>query len=246
MISTENTNHPAPRNALSENVARNVTMSSREIAEGSVYVAEFSDGWIKVGRGRNADARIKQHQSVSRMRGASLVRAFKSNPVANPKAVERRLIALCSALGEKVHGNEWFTGVSYESLVCAAQSAAVRPADCAQSPGVSDRFSERVETFLNRLFPCPTEEQIAWSEAIAHARSLERVFLEDGFGGEVFQDTGRGYSKFFLAASIAVCGMSAGEVAETYSDALNCPGDCIRMLLGMADDAAASYRSEAA
>jgi len=107
-------NH-APQNAKHDSVARNRL--------GQVYAVLFSDGWVKVGRGRNAQKRIDCHISTSLMRGAKLVDSRISGLILDSRGAEAALIAMCGGYASAVHGREWFEGVDFDSLAALIDAA---------------------------------------------------------------------------------------------------------------------------
>lgn len=218
----------APQNASHDFVAR--------LQPGQVYVARFSDGWVKVGRGRDAKSRITAHAASSAMRGAILIESHISGQILDSVAAESALIELCGGAQSAIHGREWFLSPDYSALVTAIdQSYAGDPAEwfCTHREAVAAR-AEKVFNFLRSPVAQTsvfTEQNMAdWSSALAHAAVLEQIFLDDCYGGELFSKAEKGYSAFFLMAALALWKSPPHAVAVTYWSAFNEPDQLLPRL----------------
>lgn len=89
------------------------------LGAGIVYIAAFSDGFIKVGMTRgDAKDRIGAHKRVSRERGATLDKYWISKRVHDREDSEKILIEKCIFWGGvQEKGKEWISGVSFIDLV---------------------------------------------------------------------------------------------------------------------------------
>lgn len=227
--------------------------SYSEVAEvfpinlGHVYVVEFSDGWVKVGMGRRPKGRISAHQSISKMRGAIMTRSCVSALLVDCKGAERELIEMCAKSGVSEHGNEWFSGVDFEELAgavaCRFEAATdeTLALDRKTKNEQGDRIVSAVRSSFEKTGPIdelqfPTD----WSAALVHAQSLEQMYLDECYGGEIFADiTGRGHSLFFLNAALAFSQLGPMGIAELYASALEDSEECISTIERMAAKAAA-------
>lgn len=86
---------------------------------GHIYVAELSDGRVKVGFSANPETRLRQHQSTANIFAVQVLRTWVSPFHANAGENERHLIAGCAAVSEGRVG-EYFA-VSFEAAVAIAQ-----------------------------------------------------------------------------------------------------------------------------
>lgn len=211
----------APQNENHDFVAR--------LQPGQVYVARFSDGWVKIGRGRDAQSRITSHVSSSAMRGATLIESFVSGKIVDSVAAESKLIEMCGGAQAAVHGREWFLNPDYDALVTTIkQELAGDPSEWfVVHREAVDAQAQKVFNFL-RSPPPPTsvftEKDLAdWSVALAHAAVLEQIYLDDCYGGDLFAKENKGYSDFFLMAALALWKLPAHAVAVTYWKAFNEP-----------------------
>lgn len=245
---TESINSPnnlAPRFSQSENVAR--------FREGKVYAVLFSDGWLKVGRGRDAQSRINSHIGTSSMRGATHDRSVISGVLADSGSAENALIAYCSERGASVHGREWFTGVDFEGVsefFCthfmgdtADYLAAAREAQ-----------SRRVETMLNTVFERPgpnppsatkdADDLARWVASLTHARILDRIYRDDLYGGWLFEISASGMTNFFNYAALTVNTLDDGEIANLFYSASTNPGEALEHITSTAQALIAAYAAE--
>lgn len=93
-----------------------------------VYVIEFSNGTVKVGRSSMPEFRIQQHQRDARAFGFDLSRVWLSEAHADAKATELALIRECSAMAGITSGarREYFNGsLVFGFAVSAAQMLAL-------------------------------------------------------------------------------------------------------------------------
>lgn len=211
----------APQNANHENVAR--------LSPGYVYAVLFSDGWVKVGRGRDAQKRINCHISLSAMRGATAVDCRISGKILDSSRAEAALIALCGGYESSVFGREWFDGVDFAllaSLIESQFSGDSKEAFSEYSASFAIRAEKAGASFKNafdRFYPFSKEDAEAWSVAVEHAKVIEQIYLDDCYSGPLFAKEHRGYSSFCLMASLALYKVQAHNVALIYWKAFNEP-----------------------
>ena len=230
---------PAPQNDKRDFVAR--------LQPGQVYVARFSDGWVKIGRGRDAHSRITCHVSASAMRGATLIESYVSGLVVDSVTAESALIEMCGGPQSAVHGREWFLNPDYSALVATIKRK--------YSGDPADRFEahrEAVEAQAQKIFSfirgpvTPTsvfsdQDMAAWSSALEHAAVLEQIYLDDCYGGQLFAKENKGYSAFFLMTALAVWKLPAHSVAVTYWKAFNEPDQLLLELSEAASKACMNF-----
>lgn len=221
-------NRPAPQNANHDFVAR--------FREGKVYALLFSDGWIKVGRGRNPDDRVQAHKTASGMRGATLVKVMTSGTLIDSAYAESELIKFCSEHGRAVHGREWFAGVDYDLLIAVISDrfrgdppAAIDAARRAQSNRFEKMLSSVFEPRNQAVAPDPAEQK-KWIESLAYARLLDRIFLDDGYSGWLFEASDSGMSNFGNYASLVIHELPDDEVADLFVRAGRNPGEVIEQV----------------
>ncbi len=90
------------------------SINRRKIYADELYVVEFSNGVIKVGKGNPAIYRIKEHIRQAAIFGAYVVRYYLHQ---QKPALERDLIRYCQCSGITFSGNEYFVGVKFEDAV---------------------------------------------------------------------------------------------------------------------------------
>ena len=221
--------------AISENVSR--------FREGRVYAVLFSDGWLKVGRGRNPESRIGSHASVSAMRNATVERSVVSGLLADSGSAEAELIELCSMRGIAVHGREWFTGVDFDE-VCRLFDRRFKGDASHYLSRVRKLQSARVDTLLSAVFDVAphdrddamkdAEDRLKWASSLAHARILERIYLDDMYGGLLFEASESGMSNFGNYAALTVHALDESEIADLFYTASTNPGEALEQIVSSA------------
>ncbi len=94
----------------------------------AIYVVEFGNGTLKVGRSGDPKRRVKNHEYLARRKGTEVSRAWTSGWHLAARNNETALIYHCHSYeGSKVTGREWFTGVDYASVVDYAESLVKEP-----------------------------------------------------------------------------------------------------------------------
>jgi len=214
---------------------------------GQVYVALFSDGWMKIGRGRDAESRIACHVSASAMRGATLIKSYISGQIVDSVAAESSLIKMCGGSEAAIHGREWFTSHNYSALVdeIKRKYAGDNP-ECfvAHRDAVSVQ-SQKIFEFLRGPGPAiadfSEQDLAAWSAALEHAAVLEQIYLDDFYGGKLFAKEKSGYSPFFLTTALALWKSPAHELAGIYWKAFNEPEQLLNELSESATQACITF-----
>jgi len=184
---------------------------------GFAYAVVYSDGWVKVGRGKNPEARVLAHNSSSKMRGADYVASCFSGRLLCPEKAEKRLINFCIAHGSPAHGREWFSGVDFSDLVKIIEG---------EFPGDKDedflkdqesrRGLERVcESKLDEMF----KQDRDWKRACYSAEILMEILVLSGCKGDSFKINEKGYIPFLLDCSLAIHGCSKEELAIIFMQA---------------------------
>lgn len=208
--------------------------SSSAHAYGScVYAVMFSDGWLKVGRGKNPEARIQAHEAVSKMRGATRTAYVISGRIVNAKAAEAELIGFCQGIGKTEFGNEWFSGVEFNLVESLIKDRF--PEDSAEA---FDQEKERSEKAIDRvvggMFRNGRQRNgvdLKWVEAMGHARIVERILAtNEPLSGCWQKEVAPNFSFCALTVSLAVYEMDDEEITELYESLAYCPGDCLQSM----------------
>jgi len=234
-ISSNTPIHVATRFQISQNVSR--------FREGRVYAVLFSDGWLKVGRGRDPQSRIGSHACVSAMRNATVDRSIVSGTLADSGTAEAELIAFCSKQGTAVHGREWFTGVDFEE-VCNLFGTRFKGDAPDYLSAARKLQSERVETMLDAVFArvpsdhahvmTEAEDRLKWGASLAHARILDRIYRDDMYSGWLFEVSESGMSNFGNYAALTVHALDEGEIADLFYRASTNPGEALEQIVSSA------------
>ncbi|MEN8639614.1 hypothetical protein [Pseudomonas sichuanensis] len=227
-ISVQALSSVAPQSDKRDSVAR--------MQPGQVYAARFSDGWVKIGRGRDAQLRITCHIAASAMRGAKLVESCVSGQVVDSVAAESALIDMCGGAQAAVHGREWFLSPDYPALVAMIEGQyAGDPAEwfAAHSEAVEAQAQKVFNFIRSPVTPAPVfsdQDMAAWTSALEHAAVLEQIFLDDCYGGQLFSKESKGHSAFLLMAALALWKSPAHSVAVIYWKAFNEPDQLLSEL----------------
>jgi hypothetical protein len=86
------------------------------MAELYLYVVQFNDHVIKVGRSSKVVQRIKQHRREARKIGASIQKIWISFPYMSV-ADEAKLIAFCKDRWPLIQGFEYFLTTDFDAVV---------------------------------------------------------------------------------------------------------------------------------
>lgn len=89
---------------------------------GHLYVVEFDESVVKVGRAENADARLANHAKAGLVR-----RSWISEHHIGTNKTEKQVIAFCNEHGTLHGGREYFRGIAFP-VVCAYASLTVQVA----------------------------------------------------------------------------------------------------------------------
>lgn len=97
--------------------------------EESLYVVEFSDGTVKVGRSIRPSTRISEHRIAAACFGIKVLRTQAFPCSSNAVLAEAEAIRLCIKSADAVRRSEWFVGLPFDAAVAIAQAAALTPRD---------------------------------------------------------------------------------------------------------------------
>ncbi|MEB2514812.1 GIY-YIG nuclease family protein [Pseudomonas sp. YuFO20] len=244
--------HVATRFMQSQNVSRDKSSSSTR-SGACVYAVLFSDGWLKVGRGRNAQARIGSHAGISSMRNATVMKSVVSGLLVNPKKAEKRLIDFCMSIALPVHGREWFVGVDFESVesIINAEFQGDSDDSFAVAKARSDKAQDSLFKSINKAFApggevksSSVEDPIRWATSISHARIINSIYIGDLYGGQLFQAAPWGMTNFETLAALALHGMDDSQIAGIYGSVFANPGEALEMIVGAGESVVDAYRLE--
>jgi hypothetical protein len=91
------------------------------VETGHVYVIEFSDGTVKVGKSARPKARVNQHASTAACFGITIIRQWISNEHVGCDSTERRMIESLRAEFASRNGGEFFVDGFDTALDVATQ-----------------------------------------------------------------------------------------------------------------------------
>jgi hypothetical protein len=95
-----------------------------------LYVCQFSNGHIKVGRSINPEARIASHVDRVACMGVDLVAHHIVECVDRADQREGQLISCCSSAGgARRFKSEWFDGLEFDTVCAWADHFAKKPMD---------------------------------------------------------------------------------------------------------------------
>jgi hypothetical protein len=100
--------YPELHSECQRRIADEARRIEAEIAQGFVYVVEFTSGVVKVGKTANPVQRIANHAHFARIHGGNVRRSWTSEEHYCCGSTERELIEYCAQVGELVAGREYF------------------------------------------------------------------------------------------------------------------------------------------
>lgn len=125
-----------------------------------LYVVEFIDGSIKVGRSRQVDERIRTYAEINQ--------AWVSDLVSTPAITEGVMIAAVAAEATDRRGSEYFSGVTFDRAVEIASDTVAAESD---GTGTIDQIiGKRVQAAM-------TEARMSMGQ-VASISGLSRVSLQ--------------------------------------------------------------------
>lgn len=98
----------------------------------SLYAMQFSTGLVKVGRAKDATARMGNHRSRLAVAGIHVAQQHTAQCVGDSRVAEAALILKCVAGGATADaGLEWFTGLSFADVKTWVDEEAARVVEAA-------------------------------------------------------------------------------------------------------------------
>lgn len=87
-----------------------------------IYVVEFDQGTIKVGQTAHPENRMRGLMLNAQKFRIGMLRHWTSEEHMGAFLNEKTLIRWCAERAKEVHGEEWFTGLTFEEVKAAALS----------------------------------------------------------------------------------------------------------------------------
>ena len=103
-----------------------VGRSNRSVQDKFLYVAEFANGFLKIGYSDNPAARYAAHARCPWVKGAPIVRRFAVRCKGNTYAAEMELTRDCAAVALERFRMEWFKGLRFDDVCERAATLATR------------------------------------------------------------------------------------------------------------------------
>lgn len=214
-----------------------VTMTSREIAELTgkrrdalkqyLYVCEFSNGLVKVGRSVRPKTRISAHIDRLDCAGIGLTRHHIIECSGDVLQAEAALITWCKEAASAQNKNEWFYGVAFESVVTEATRQAGR-----DYPLVPRRTKTRNEEAVARaweqfdaMFPVERSEMSDAFLVAKVARDIATLNVSNPGNEFIPREEFGGISEFELLAGILIHENSSRTVATLFCEAAEAAKD---------------------
>lgn len=119
--------------------------------DGHVYVIEFSDGTIKVGRAGNWMRRLATHVGDAQKFGVSVIRTFCSIRHRDYASTERKLIAEARNTSTSQVRSEYFGGADFDSLADFIESLPLAPSSADQQASDAAEAEERMRPWREHL-----------------------------------------------------------------------------------------------
>jgi hypothetical protein len=123
--------------------------------QGHIYIIEFDNQTIKVGKASNPQARVRAHQSNAQPMGRSINRVWVSKVHGNYSANERALIAFGSRASRETIRAEYFVGLPFAQVLRFAKSLQYEVLDAAaveaRDKAIHDRWAPAIRAGLDRV-----------------------------------------------------------------------------------------------
>lgn len=176
-----------------------------------IYVLEFSNNLIKVGKTKNIYQRIKTHvKNVSDTSGACLINKWYAQGAAEVGQYENELIAFCRERWRK-RSREWFVDADYSQVVDFAASLPVSSERC-------DTMS-RYNSVTLKLWVdiCRSEFLDRMIKSVEDAEILQDWITDSGLDMSIFDvnDKLLGISPFVALFSVAIYQWGCIQVVES-------------------------------
>lgn len=142
-----------------------------------IYVLEFSDELIKVGRSSNCAHRIDVHREHAATFGIKIERCWVSKKHVNTWDTEAALIAFCRKQAKEVTRSEWFHGLKFSAVVAHAKTLDYDTNFAAYERQVEQR-GEEVAMYLRTVLGWPEKPTNAVEELAALLQESGRQWDE--------------------------------------------------------------------
>lgn len=192
-----------------------MTITTKSYKKGHIYAVLYSNGWVKVGRSGDVQNRIKTLSGS--VIGEKAVSTKASALLSDAHRAEGKLIAFCRKRCDDQHGKEWFSGIGFKELAQAVSRLEQEDRESQAEPS-APRGTGDLGKFGGMIL-----ESNRWRDSLQKAELLESVYFVNLHCGGVFEKGERGYSEFFLLASILLHNLSVFEQASLFSLAATDP-----------------------
>lgn len=172
--------------------------------DGYVYIVEFNDGTVKVGKAKNLQIRLANHRQDAEKFKLSIAQWWGSPLHRDYADTEKLLIEFASGTGDIHGGREYFTGVSFDRAVEFASSLHLAPTPSSVAAAEIEESEESTKEFVRSLFPNSKYPRIyvdSWSAAVALGAFFDPTEDLPEMSGDLLPET-RG-ELFDLAEGIA-------------------------------------------
>lgn len=132
---------------------------------GYIYLIEYQDGSVKVGRTASPGNRVESHWNDARKFGHQVVRVWVSKAHANHIANEKEAIMICNEFGEQKSGKEYFSGEGlFDTVLPRLESLEFEEGGSENQDGVSAFSKAYVEEIHKRM---DVEDKLTAAKQIA-------------------------------------------------------------------------------
>lgn len=160
---------------------------------GHIYLIEYQDGSVKVGRTANPRSRVGSHWSDARKFNHQVTRVWVSKAHANHIANEKEAIMICNEFGDQKSGKEYFSGEDlFDTVLPRLESLEFKEGGSENQDGISAFAKAYMEEINKRM---DVEDQLTAAKQIAGSLFEKGAdpFTTVVFGGE---DTTTRISRF--------------------------------------------------
>lgn len=172
-----------------------------------LYVLQFNNGHIKVGRSQSPETRITAHKSHAASFGFFLEKHFVIECFGSVNQAEKDLIAWCAQNAGSRCSREWFAGICFADAQNEATKLAsvVLAADAKQANGLAaDGCVDGVDRLNDRFFAGDLQRRawaLQYASRVAFAKSVQGIFELQFIDHSMFSSEERfgGLSEFEFA-----------------------------------------------
>jgi hypothetical protein len=189
-----------------------------------IYAILFTDGVVKVGRGKSAKDRIAAHSGSARLRGAQVKEFYFVDVLYGENKAELELIGFAESISKEKIGYEWFKGIHpclkdsgiKDFMLLIAEKYSDRQVHEKEIAKEKDRYETLDSAFRSKFFTGRQDSD--WTFAWETSAVIESIYGGWGFHGKEFEEiNGKGASIFRVKCALYLY-QRIGKFNEVFTD----------------------------